>query len=148
MQRVKKLMKPNADARRNSAVTLIKILLVCEKPPTVLPEHVRELIGTLLWKITEADGKYNTRYKTRGAIECTDKSQLQHEHVYQRRKMIDLLLNANPEAADDILSEAVGCTVTVLEHNLLSKCDSEYGWDRYRRANLEVFDTVTKERKV
>ena len=37
-------------------------------------EHIQDLIDTLLWRITEADGKYNTRYKTNGAIGCSDKS--------------------------------------------------------------------------
>jgi len=128
-------------------VTLIKMLLAA-KAPGVLPEHTRELIDTLLWKITEADGKYNTRYKTGGALECDDKSQLWHEHVYQKSKMIEALLNARSEAVDAILSDATGCTVTVDEHMCLSKFDGEYGWERYRRAGLEVFDTVTRERKV
>ena len=65
-------------------------MLLSIESPEVLPEHVRELIDCLLWKITEADGKWNTRYKTIGALECIDKKQLRHEHVYQKAKMIEV----------------------------------------------------------
>ena len=55
------------------------MLLSNNSPKT--SEHIQDLIDTLLWRITEADGKYNTLYKTSGAIGCSDKSQLRHEHV-------------------------------------------------------------------
>jgi hypothetical protein len=71
---------PQAEGRRRSAVTLIKSLLA-NKQPEVLPDHVSDLIDVLLWRITEADGKYNTRYKSSGALECANNSQLRHEHV-------------------------------------------------------------------
>lgn len=138
---------PEAGLRRDSASTLMKLLLA-SKDTGILPEHVRALIDTLLWKMTEADGKYNTRYKSGGALKCIDKSQLRHEHVYQKSKMIEALLNADLEAVDSILNDAIGCTVTVDEHLRLGKYDSEYGWERYRKAGLEVFDAVTGRRKI
>lgn len=118
------------------------------KSPEVLPEHVRELIDCLLWKITEADGKANTRYKTRGALECTDKRLLRHEHVFQKAKMIDALLKAEPGAVDRILQDAIGCIVTADEHDRLKMFDGEYGWERYRKAGLEVQDMVTHKRVI
>src|SRR5215472_5310957 len=119
---------PLADRRRRSAAALIKQLLSI-KSSEVLPEHVRELIDCLLWKITEADGKTNTRFKTSGALGCTDNKLLRHEHVYQKNKMIDALVKCAPGAVDGVLVEAVGCLVTVDEHLRLNKFDSDYGWE-------------------
>ena len=138
---------PLADHRRSSAAALVKQLLSI-KSPEILPEHIRELIDCLLWKITEADGKANTRYKTRGALECSDKRLLRHEHVYQKIKMIDALLKAEPGAVDSILQDAIGCIVTADEHEHLKMSDGEYGWERYRKAGLEVLDMVTHTRVV
>ena len=108
---------------------------------SAVSEHVQDLIDTLLWRITEADGKYNTRYKSNGALNCTDKSRLRHEHVYQRSRMIDALVNADPEAVDGILKNAIGCVVTVDEATHLRKFDSGYGWERYCKAGIIVMDT-------
>lgn len=93
---------PRAENRRGSAVTLIKLLLA-NKTPEVLPEHLRELLDTMLWKITEADGKYKTRHQSHSALQCSDKRLLRHDHVYPKEKMIDALLNAKPEEVDGIL---------------------------------------------
>jgi hypothetical protein len=128
-----------ADSRRESATALIKMLLANNTPKAA--EHIQDLIDTLLWRITEADGKYNTRYRTSGAIDCSDKSQLRHEHVCQRSRMITLLMNAKPEEVDGILKDAVGCVVTRDEHTRLKAFDQEYGWERYRKAGLRVMDT-------
>jgi len=106
------------------------------------------LIDHLLWKITEADGKANTRYKTKGALDCADDKQLRHEHVCQKAKMIDLLLTQGAGGVEKILDDAVGCLVTVDEHLRLNKFVSKYGWELYRKAGLEVFDMRTMERKV
>jgi hypothetical protein len=138
---------PFGDRRRRSATALIKMLISIDSHE-VLPEHIRGLIDYLLWKITEADGKSNTRYKTSSALECSDRRLLRHEHVYQKAKMIEALLRANPDAVEGILDDAVGCTVTAHEHALLSRFDGEYGWERYRKAGLQVLDLATMQRKV
>ena len=139
---------PQSGARRRSAVTLIKYLLA-DKRPEVLQAHYRELLSSLLWKITEADGhKYKTRFQSQGAMGCTDRAKLRHEHVFQRSRMIEALENASPHEVDDILKNAIGCTVTIEEHALLSKFDDEYGWARYRKAGITVFDTQTGERLI
>jgi hypothetical protein len=36
---------------------------------------------------------------------------------------------------------AVGCTVTTEEAVLLAQFDSDYGWERYRKAGITVLDT-------
>ena len=60
--------------------------------------------------------------------------------------MIAALEKAAPHEVDDILKDAIGCTVTVEEHTRLSKFDEEYGWERYRKAGISVIDTQTGER--
>ena len=134
---------PQAEERRRSAVALVKLLLA-SKRPEMLPKHVGELLTTLLWKITEADGKYKTRFQSRGALECTDSKQLRHDHVYTRKRMVDALLNAGPEACEEIVKHAIGCTVTAREHDLLSTFDDGHdGWERYRKAKVRVTNTET-----
>jgi hypothetical protein len=139
---------PDSDKRRNGAIILIKYLLAI-KHPDVLPVHSTELLSALLWKVTEAEShKYKTRFQTKGAIDCSDKTQLRHEHVFQRGKMIAALEIAAPHEVDDILKNAVGCTVTKEEHFLLMRFDDEYGWERYRKAGLVVIDPQTGERLI
>jgi hypothetical protein len=116
-----------AEARKESATKLIKHLLALEEPE-VLTAHLRELLTVLLWKLTEAEStKYKTRFRTEGAIACTDKTRLRHEHPFQRKKMIAALEKASPDEIDSILVDAIGCTVTVEEHASLSQFDHEYG---------------------
>src|SRR5690349_14463951 len=132
---------PKADARKRSAVALIKYLLV-QKNPELLPAHRRELLDVLLWKITEAESaKHKTRFQSPRAMKCIAKAQLRHDHVFQRSKMIAALEKATPNKVDGILDSAIGCTVTKKEHDRLSRFDSEYGWGRYRKAGIVAIDT-------
>jgi hypothetical protein len=131
--------RPEAENCRRSLTSLVKVLLANRKPDVLLA-HYRAVIDTLLWKFTEADGKFNTRFRTQGAMKCDDKRKLRHEHVYQRRKMIDELVKAKPEEVDSILKRAIGCTITDDEHDRLKSFDYEYGWKRYQKARLVVID--------
>ena len=54
--------------------------------------------------------------------------------------MIAALEKAAPHEVDDILKDAIGCTVTVEEHTRLSKFDEEYGWERNRKAGIMVIN--------
>jgi hypothetical protein len=139
---------PQSEKRRRCAVALIKYLLA-EKRPEAWPAHIRELLTILLWKITEAEStnKHKTRLQSQEARDCTDKTKLRHDHVFQRSKMIAALKKAAPDEIDGILKLAIGCTVTVKENTLLSKFGKEYdGWERYRKAGIVVIDTLTGER--
>jgi hypothetical protein len=141
---------PQSEARKRSAVTLIKYLLA-EKKPEVLSIHYRELLKILLWKITEAESfhKHETRFQSQQALKCGDKAKLRHDHVYQRAKMSAALEKAAPHKVDVILKKACGCTVTTKEHDRLSRFDREYdGWDRYRRARIVVIDTQKNRRVI
>src|SRR5437660_1282170 len=88
---------PQSEERKRSAITLIKYLLAA-KQPDVLPAHRRELLGVLLWKLTEAESshKHITRFRSQGALDCGDKAKLRHEHVYQQEKMIAALEKVTP----------------------------------------------------
>jgi hypothetical protein len=141
--------KPHSQAenRKKSAIILIKVLLK-SNAPEVLPAHLRGLLDNMLWKITEADGKYKTRHQSHGALQCSDKKLLRHEHVYPKEQMINALLKATPEEVDGILETAVGCTVTFAEHSRLHKFNDEDGWMRYRKAEIAVTNTETGERVI
>jgi hypothetical protein len=137
---------PKAPDRVRSAQALIKVLLA-NKAPEIQPEHLRELIDTLLWKITEAHGKYKTRYQSLAAMQGSPA--LRHDHVVTKESLIDALLKGRPDQVDEILGTALGCTVTREEHARLTKFDYVcQGWERYRRARVAVKDTETGEWKV
>jgi hypothetical protein len=140
---------PQSEARKRSAVILIKRLLL-EKKPEVLPAHRRELLSVLLWKITEAESpKCKTRFQSLRASRCSEKVKLRHDHIFQRSKMIAALEKASANKIDGILKNAFGCTVTIKEHNRLCKFDKEYdGWARYRKARIKVINTETGKRKI
>lgn len=140
---------PQSDGRKRSAIILIKYLLR-KKNPDVLAVHRRELLSILLWKITLAESsKCKARLRTQGATSSSKKIKLEHDHVFQRAKMIAALEKAALQEVDGILKNAVGCVVTKKEHARLSEFDNKYhGWDRYRKARLTVIDTETGERVV
>lgn len=131
------------DVRLKSAVTAIKALL----PLELYPAHKRELLDICLWKITEVDGKWKTRYRSFDAIDADASVKLQHEHVIEKQKLISLLM-AGKESVESIVEKAIGCVVTKSEHDLLtsiSRSDQTLdGWDRYRKAGIRVFDLKTK----
>jgi hypothetical protein len=105
----------------------------------ILERHKRDIISGMLWKITEARGKYTTRHRSRAAMEFGAK--VQHEHVFTRKDLTDLII-AEPDRAREILRDAIGCVVTVDEHRRLSRVDRAIrGWDRYAAAGIEVVDT-------
>ena len=136
---------PDADARKRSAVALVKYLLA-NKNPEILDEHRCELLRrVLLFKITEAESpKFETRFRSQEALNCDKtKIKLRHDHVYQRSKMVAELKQAEPDEVDRILAKAVGCTVTEEEHSRLSKFKEYDGWARYQKAEIVVIDTKT-----
>jgi len=134
---------PQAEQRRRSAVALVKLILANRTSPA-LETHVTELLMLLLWKLTEAESsKYRTRFQSARALVTKDPKQLRHEHVYQRSKMIQALLRASADQIDGILRDAVACTVTCDEHDRLAQFDKDYGWERYRKAHIEVINRET-----
>jgi hypothetical protein len=104
----------------------------------ILHRHKKELLSVCIWKITEADGKWNVRYWSAGAVE-SDKRNWTHEHVYARSLLADRLLEG--EDSQRVVADAVACIVTREEHAALGRVEGS-GWERYRRAGLHVFDAV------
>lgn len=122
---------PDRFARIESAIIAIKSII----PLELLDAHKRELLGVCIWKITEADGKWNVRFRSEKALSSSDN--LRHEHVYERKHLIDRLISG--ESVESVIRDAIACVVTKDEHLVLSRQTSS-GWDRYREAKIKVFD--------
>lgn len=109
----------------------------------VLVSHKRALLNVLIWNLTGIDGgKWGIRYRSEGVL--SDRvATIQHEHVLERKKLIDRLL-ADPTSCESTLTGAVACLVTAEEHARLRLVDrSLEGWDRYRAAGIVVYDMAT-----
>jgi hypothetical protein len=104
---------------------------------------IRELIGICIGKITEADGKLNTRFRSVGSLDATRETKLQHEHVLEMKKLISDLIDRR-ETVESVIEKAIGCVVTRDEHSILSAVSKKepelHGWERYKRAGIRVFD--------
>ncbi len=109
------------------------------------------MISEALWWITEADGKYSTRFRTKKVVDlAVDKDgngnggdiKIQHEHVHPRSEVSKKLLTNpeayidNPEALDKVIEQTIGCIVTAEEHRSLKK--GKKGWERYE--GVTVYD--------
>jgi len=118
-------------------------------------KQFKELITTLLWKHTEAHGKYlGCKHWSDGALESLKKHNnkvitsksidpthaLRHEHLFPRKQSIELLLSLTSptlESVDDLLKLNIGVVVTVEEDSRLSKIGNQNDpWQRYRDANI------------
>lgn len=139
---------PKAAKRRQSAIVILKALLALNGDDAVLESHLKKFVSNCLWKITLAEGpsKYETRYRSEASYDAP-KRKLQHEHVWQRKLMVQKLLKCQPDQVEEIVNDAVGCTVTKEEHQRLAdvdKADPDVdGWERYRRAEITVRDMLT-----
>lgn len=122
---------PERLVRTRSAATAINAITTLD----ILEIHKRELLSVCIWKITEAEGKWNVRFRSEKAL--TNPADLRHEHVYERKHLIDRLLAG--ESVETVIEDAIACIVTKEEHRALSRIISS-GWDRYRGAGIRVFD--------
>jgi len=136
--------KKVSDREFLSAQYLVGVLLNSDAGKYEI-NHMRELLSTLIWKITEANGKYNLRFISEAALKENSKKYLIHEHVYKRGKLVSELLD-NPEKYETILSNTIACLVTKTDHEKLSKIDEKLnGWDRYMAAGIKVYDNFLKK---
>jgi len=127
---------------RASATEAIRIVVRNSK---ILPKRKNELISTMLWKITEAKGKYRLRFRSADALTCKQANQLRHEHVFTRKQLTHELLR-HPRAVKGILTKCLACVVTRAEHTRLNRVASAVqGWARYRKAGIKVYDTKLKK---
>lgn len=122
------------DVRIASATMAIRALI----PLEFYPAHKRVLLSDCIWMITEADGKMKVRYWSEGALE-QPQPKLHHEHVNERRMLIQRLLNG--EDVTSVVADAVACIVTRDEHKQLGT-SSLQGWGRYREVGIRVYDSL------
>jgi hypothetical protein len=132
--------------------SLIRLAQIALAAPDVLPLHKRSVLNSCLWFITEIGGKYTgPRYWSEGvkmlvdhhgSIEnvIRDRVPIRHEHVYPRKELIDKMMK-DPACVEKVLREqAIACIVTHDEHRRLR--NTRQGFERYRAANIRVWDRV------
>lgn len=122
-------------------------------------KQFKELITALLWKHTEAHGKYKgCKFWSEGAIESLKKHNdkvvtskavdpthaLRHEHLFPRKQTIELLLAIEKptlEAVNKLLANNIGVVVTVEEDARLSKIGNQSTpWQRYIDAGIKWWE--------
>lgn len=111
--------------------------------PRLIPRQRAGIVDGCIWLLTERtpSKKYQTRYRSKGALGVEDKRLLAHEHVVQRKGLIDrVLATTSPAEIAKALSTAVGCTILRTEHSALSANKGLDGWERYRAADIRVYD--------
>lgn len=125
-----------------SAVCLIKLVL--RGGAELLPEHRRMVIDSALWKITEAESrnKHRTRFCSQTVFSLPD-CECRHDHVFQKGRMIDELIEGGEDSVEEIVAKAVACTISKEEHLALNRFKHLYGWERYRQAGIVVIDART-----
>jgi hypothetical protein len=130
-----------------SAKHLAELVVASDK---LLNRHRKKILSEILWLISEANGKYSTRFRSAEVVrlaieEPNSPTKIQHEHVYPRKRVIEDILRRRDALIQDsrslgaILDKTVGCVVTHEEHRSLS--NSADGWERYN--GVEVLDMST-----
>lgn len=129
------------EKRVRSATKAIKVLVDARK--SISESHLKELIRICLWKISIADGKTKTRYCSFKSKSVINTQELQHDHVFENRKLIGKILD-NPDNIEKVVNDCIGCVVTKKEHERLTKISRENpcleGWQRYDKAGIKVVD--------
>jgi hypothetical protein len=129
--------KPSAAAAKQSALKLAQT--IAELGVDVLPAHKKKLLDIVVWIVTEASGKYNTRYVSGAVYDGGDP--IRHEHVFPRKYLVEQMLE-KPGTILQVLDNAIGCLVTKDEHHLLTNMSAGAGWDRYYQAGIRVYDRL------
>jgi Mg-chelatase subunit ChlI len=103
----------------------------------VNPEIKKIIFNELIWKLTEIDGKYNTKYRSEEAKDIKDKKQLHHEHIISRKKLKEELVNAeNKNELRKILDKSESCVITRKEHEKLNH--KKEGKSKYGEAGIKL----------
>ena len=141
------VLSPSAADIIGSAKHIAQIVLASN---LMLQKHRNKVLTEVLWLISEAGGKYSTRYRSAEVVRLATQEpnslvKIQHEHVFPRKRVIEEILQRRsellevPAELDRILESTVGCVVTELQHKQLGK--HHHGWARYRE--IEVLDMST-----
>lgn len=140
------MAKPNESDVLESAITLVEATLALD----ILDRHKRDVINGMLWSITQARGKYTTRFRSIEAMNARQGAKLQHEHVIPRKELIEAIMG-EPHRARELLTTAIACTVTVAEHRRLTAISRKKpdlkGWSRYEAAGIVWHDTDECEKE-
>ncbi len=131
---------PEGEQRRRALRDLIEEVLL----GPLDDEYKRKVLSDLLWKYTEADGKWNTRHRSVAAAEAEFttlkalKEALRHDHVTSRSELVSRLIASPPKQVSSILADAIACLVTVDEHKRLCRFDKTHpGWSKYAQATVK-----------
>jgi hypothetical protein len=102
-------------------------------------EMKRKIIDVMLWNITGAFGKLNTKFVSEGSLDSPIKL-LRHEHVFTKKSLIERIMSRNGDL-DCIIQDAIACIVTKAEHEILHiNGKGKLGWDRYKNTAIKVFE--------
>jgi hypothetical protein len=144
--------RAKADSIIDSAKKLAHLILSSDE---LLHEHRKKMLKEVLWLITEANGKYSTRYRSEEVVrlaleEPASEVPIRHEHVYPRATVANEILKRrdefrkHPVRLDELLDESVGCIVTANEHDKL--LEDGAGWKRYKRVPVLDMSAVPPTR--
>lgn len=133
---------PKTTRQEDRASAAAAAIFAATNPDLIARQRARIVDGSL-WLLTEKtpSQKYLTRYRSYGARYVHDPKVLAHEHVVQRKGLIArILATRSLLAINEILDEAVGCTVLRSEHDVLNLQKDVDGWQRYKDAGIRVYD--------
>jgi hypothetical protein len=138
---------PQAEAVRRDAISIATFAVNASDLREVTKKELLSKYVLVLLTHGTANGKYGTRYRSRGALHIDDPATLEHEHVYPRKWLIEQMLDS-PDTVEMVLTHfAIACTVTSDEHRRLARAEKVdpllTGWERYHAAGVEVIDTAT-----
>lgn len=131
---------PEVAARGESMRRAMRALLEAN----MRDDDLRYVLDMCVWRYTEFDKnryKFAIRYRTASVLAPGPAVEIQHEHVVERRWLLDRITEA-PDKLEDILELAVACVVSRSEHDALRSADG-FGWERYLACGIEVMDTAS-----
>lgn len=136
-----------AEAVRRDAIAIATFAVNASDLREVTKRELLSKYVLVLLTHGTANGKYGTRYRSKGALGIEDPATLEHEHVYPRKWLVKQMLDS-PDAVEMVLTHfAIACTVTSDEHRRLAHAERANpaltGWNRYHAAGVEVIDTAT-----
>lgn len=107
-------------------------------------EVKEELFRAVVWIVSELDGKYTTRFRSKAALEAPAGT-VQHEHVFPMKDLWAIAQGRMKPA--ELLPLVAACVVTRDEHRKLSAYDrspdAKFGWYRYIACKIPVEDMET-----
>ena len=108
-------------------------------------EIKEDLFRAVVWIVSELDGKFTARFRSRSALEAPAGT-VQHEHVFPMKDLWALV--RGPVRPAQLLPLVAACVVTRDEHRRLSAYDrnpnARFGWLRYMECQIPVVDMLAQ----